>query len=371
MGYDQINRNLQKNRSDMNELQNQAATQKRINKPSDDPVASARILTARSEDRGYIQFQKNINSAKSFLEFSDQSLSELNDILIRLKELAIQQASDAGASADTRRVVAREVEQAFHQAIQIGNRKLGERYIFGGYRTTEPPFTPRGDYLGDDGDLRIHVNKDTFMPMNVTGERVFLGKGFGKDGYFKPAVQQPRTAEELHEYRSKQMEQDTQKELEQRRDLPISRALASTVALESMGTSTQSRLRAGAPPVVVEKDLDLESGVNILQTIKNFETALQVNDKEQIQESIDALDQAISQVITNRALVGARIQSLDGTLDSIQKALVENKSFTSSIEDVDLFQLVSDINKADTALKATLETSGRVTQSSLLDFLKR
>jgi flagellar hook-associated protein 3 FlgL len=117
--------------------------------------------------------------------------------------------------------------------------------------------------------------------------------------------------------------------------------------------------------------LGLAPGVNILQTIKNFETALTVNDKDQIQEAIDTLDQAISQVVTSRAQVGARIQSLDATLDSIQKALVENKSFTSSLEDVDLFQLVSDINKADSALKATLETSGRVTQSSLLDFLRR
>ena len=41
MAYNQVTRNLQKNRGEMQDLQNQAATQKRINKPSDDPAAAS------------------------------------------------------------------------------------------------------------------------------------------------------------------------------------------------------------------------------------------------------------------------------------------------------------------------------------------
>ena len=157
MAYNQTTSNLQKNRSEMSDLQNQAATQKRINKPSDDPTASARVLAARTEQRGSEQFIKNINIARSFLEFSDQSLGELSETLMRAKELAISQANDAGASEETRKVTASEIEQAYNQAVQVGNRKLGERFIFGGYRTTSErrghARTPGGPGGGGAADL--------------------------------------------------------------------------------------------------------------------------------------------------------------------------------------------------------------------------
>lgn len=112
MQYGQINQNIQKNRQEMAELQNQAATQKRVNKPSDDPSAAARVLSARTEERGSRQFFRNMQYAKDFLEFTDNSLSELNEILIRAKELAIGQSSDAGANAMTRQVTAREIDKS-------------------------------------------------------------------------------------------------------------------------------------------------------------------------------------------------------------------------------------------------------------------
>ncbi len=40
----QANRNIAKNRTENSELQNQAASQKRVNKPSDDAVAAVKSL---------------------------------------------------------------------------------------------------------------------------------------------------------------------------------------------------------------------------------------------------------------------------------------------------------------------------------------
>lgn len=356
IGYDQVTRNLQKNRSEMADLQNQAATQKRITKPSDDPVASARVLGARTEERASQQFIKNMNIARSFLEYSDQSLGELSEVLMRMKELAIQQASDAGASDETRRVVAEEVAQSFSQAIQIGNRKLGERFIFGGHKTTNPPFSNQGQYQGDDGDLRIHINKDAFLAMNLPGDRVFLGRGIGPDGAIRPKNEVPRSPDELEQYKRMETDRKLQNELRELEPMTL-RAPAAATARGQKAVETK--------PVGTD-----EGGVNILKTIKDFEVALRVNDKAEIQSAIDTIDQALSQVIQARAQVGSRIQVLNHTTDSLQKAIVDNKVVASQLEDVDLFQVVSDITRTDSTLKATLETSGRVVQPSLLDFLK-
>lgn len=353
MNYNQLNNNIQKNRSEMMDLQNQAATQKRINKPSDDPTASTRVLVARTEERGANQFIKNINAAKSFLEYSDQSLSELADSLVRTKELAIQQANDAGASADTRKVVAAEVEQIYFNAIQIGNRKLGDRFIFGGFQTTRNPFTSNGEYAGDDGDMRVQINKDAFVAMNIPGEKVFLGKGLGNDGLIKPNVNVPRDSKELT-----QMKESEYRRLEANR-LKSEQAKMLRAAASVRG---ESFAESQASPD--------QNGVNVLGILKNFEIALKVNDKALIQDSIESLDSALEQVINARSQVGSRIQTLDSTLNSLQKSIVDNKITASNLEDADVFQVMSDITRADSTLRATLETSGKISNKSLMDFLR-
>ncbi len=355
MAYNQVTSNLSKNRSEMSDLQNQAATQKRINKPSDDPTASARVLANRTEERGSKQFIKNINMARSFLEATDQSLSELTESLVRAKELAIQQANDAGASSETRRTVASEIEQIYAQAVQIGNRKLGERYIFAGYRTTKPPFDMSGEYQGDDGDMKLQINKDAFVAMNISGDKVFLGEGLGEDGLIGPKNRVPRDTEELKGHKDNE-QMRMQHNIEMREE-PIQ--LRAPASAETRGDQT-----------VQSKQTREAQGTNVLQALHDFAVALQTNDKEEIQAAIDNMDEGISQIVNARAQVGARVSSLNAATDSLQKAILDNKTMASQLEDADLFEVVSDMNKSESTLKATLETSGKTMNMSLLDFLR-
>jgi flagellar hook-associated protein 3 FlgL len=82
------------------------------------------------------------------------------------------------------------------------------------------------------------------------------------------------------------------------------------------------------------------------------------------------MDQAISQVLLARSEVGSRLMSLNNTGESLQKSIVDDKATASQLEDADIFQTVSDINRTETALKATLETSPKMVQPTLLDFLR-
>lgn len=356
MAFNQVTANLSKNRTDMAELQNQAATQKRINKPSDDPAASARVLANRTEERGSKQFLKNINVARSFLEFTDQSLSELSETLMRAKELAIQQANDAGASAETRRTVASEIEQIYQQAVNIGNRKLGDRFIFGGYKTNTPPFNSAGEYVGDEGDMALQINKEAFVAMNVSGDKVFLGRGLGEDGQIRAKSDVPRDVPHLQKNKYNEMQRQLQRQIDQNNQEPIPlRAPASAARGQSTMVSVPDAETRGA---------------NILGSLKDFEIALRTNDKNQIQMAIDEMDSALNQVVNVRAQVGSRVSSLNSAYESLQKSIVDNKTNASLLEDADLFEVVSEMNKTDSALKATLETSGKVMNMSLLDFLR-
>ncbi len=354
MSFGQVDRNLHKNRSEMLDLQNQAATQKRINKPSDDPTAAARVLVSRTEDRGTTQFIKNLNNAKSFLDFTDQSLGELSEVLVRAKELAIGQASDAGASQQTRQVTATEIDQLYGQTLQIANRKLADRYIFGGFKTQTPPFNSEGQYDGDDGDMKIHVHKDAFIAMNVPGNRIFLGRGLGVDGIARASIDTPTDIRQLNQWRDEHaLKKQEAEEAEQ--SAVFTRGPASVLHPNKLGDHD---------PVTKEY------GINVFQVLKDLGTALKTDDKESIQESLNEIDQAFQQVVLSRSDVGSRSMQVNSTLDTLTKASVDHKVSASQLEDADVFQVVSDINKTDAALRASLETSGRVTQKSLIDFLR-
>ncbi len=355
MGFNQVIGNLQKNRGDMADLQNQAAIQKRVTKPSDDPVGATRVLGYRTEERASDQFIKNTAIARNFLDFTDVSLNEVSEVLMRMKELAVGQANDAGASSDTRRTVAEEVGQTYQQMLQIANRKLGDRYIFGGMQTTQQPFDHEGNYSGDDGDIKLHVNKDAFLAMNLPGVKVFLGQGVGNDGFIRETEEVPRNTEQLEKFQMDENQRAHQNQENQQHQVRV------------RGPANDSHRGEQAFKSEIKADT---SGVNILDTVKKFEIALRVNDKTEIQEAIDDFDRAISQVINARAQVGARIQVLNHSENSLRQNIVDNKTTASQVEDVDLFQVASDMNKADSALKASLETSGKIITPSLLDFLK-
>lgn len=354
MATTQVDRNIQKNRTEMSTLQNQAATQKRINKPSDDPLAATRVLAARTDENSYKQYLQNIVQAKSFIEYSEQALGELNEALVRAKELAIGQASDAGASDETRRITAEEISQIYQQSVQVGNRKLGDRYIFAGQQTLTQPFDSSGNYSGDAGDIKIQIHKDAVVGMNMAGSKVFLGEGIGGDGVIRTSPMNPKTVDDLQQIR-REDDEINQKNEEQKFNQVQTRTLASIGQSGHIGKQD---------PVSDAR------GLNVFQTLKGLEISLKTNDKVGVQESLDLLDQAISQVVLARAELGSRVTTLNATTDSLQKAVVDNKGMASQMEDTDVFKLVSDINKTESTLKATMETSSKMVQRSLLDFLR-
>lgn len=367
MALTQVQSNLGKNRAEMHRLQEQSSTQRRLNKPSDDPLATTRVLGLKTDEANQKQFIKSLHFAKDFLNFTDQSLSEVSEVLTRAKELAINQANEASANPDSRRAVATEVEQLLMQTVQVANRKLGDRYIFSGFRSNQAPFTKTGHYRGDQGEIKIQVNSDSYIAMNLPGNKVFLGEGAGSEGTENREV--PRNSEQLQDHKRERHEVETQRS----QQVPLSQVFSK---------DPQSRSLASVPGLMMDEGdgegqgefrgvaSGSEAGANLFSVLQHLVVSLKTDNKPGIQESLDQIDLAFDQVVAARAQVGARVMSLDQTLDSLQKGVSDAKISASQLEDADVFQLVSDINRADTALKATLETSGRLIQPSLLDFLK-
>lgn len=382
MNYEQVNHNLAKNRTEMAHLQNQAATQKRVTKPSDDPVAAARVLASRVELAGTKQYLKNLDFARSFLEYTDQSLAELTEQLVRAKELTLSQANDASANELSRNVVATEIEQIYSQIVQIGNRQHGDRYVFGGFKTTNAPFSFEGGYKGDTGEMMVHVDKGSFLAMNIPGSKVFLGAGLSKDGVNRAGEVQARTIEEFQDQRRANRPQNSQPgqgpevrgpASQNQGALENSAGAANPNANNGTHVRSASQQASGGPAVArgpQQVNSSPKDGVNLFTVTERLKTALRTNDKGGVQDSLDLLDGAISQVVMARSQVGSRVMTLNSAMETLQKSKVDSQSFISQMEDVDAFEVVSDMNKTESTLKATLATSGKLVEKSLMDFIR-
>ena len=354
MTQNQVLKNIQKNRTELASLQNQAATGKKLANPSDDPVGATKVLTNRTELKNLEQYEKNIFFAKNFLETTESTLAQLGDNLIRAKELALQAASDTVGESQ-RVMIGSEIEQIANSVLEMSNRRVGERYLFGGFKTQTVPFNREGQYQGDDGEMKIQNQKGTFVSMNLTGDRVFLGRGIGQDGtYIRPSDDVPQNTEQLQDLKLAEADRDF---LNRQEDLNY---------IETRGPASVGRVQS-----MSNKDpVTGNSGVNVFSLLRSLDVALKTNDKASIQDALEPLDQALNQVNLMRAEIGGRVNVLNYTADGIHKASVDNKTLTSQIEDADMFQTMADLTKSDTTLKGTLETSNRVLGLNLLDYLK-
>ena len=120
------------------QLQTQAATGQRVFQPEDDPAAVGRILGLETERRQIAQFQSNATRALEVSQSSYASISEMKKISDRAGELV---TLGAGASSpDAFKAYAKEVNQLIEQAVQLGNTKFRNDYLFAGTAVTTQPF---------------------------------------------------------------------------------------------------------------------------------------------------------------------------------------------------------------------------------------
>lgn len=166
---------LQGNYKRLDKYQEQMMTQRRINRPSDDPVGVAGALQYRSQITATTQFEQNAEDADSWLKYGDTVLMETTQIIQRLAELAVQGSTET-TPADARVNIAAEVEQLYNQLVSLGNAQFKGKYIFNGERTDQRPFPDdptQTPYDLDKGVVMYQVGAGITFPVNTLGEEVF------------------------------------------------------------------------------------------------------------------------------------------------------------------------------------------------------
>jgi flagellar hook-associated protein 3 FlgL len=124
----------------LTELNEQASSMKRVNKPSDDPTGTATILNLNTTLGAYDQYADNIDTAQSWLATSDSTLTQVSTLITRLKELA-EEGATGTLSGDNRSQISYEARQIYQQLIALANTEYQGQSIYAGQNTGENAFT--------------------------------------------------------------------------------------------------------------------------------------------------------------------------------------------------------------------------------------
>lgn len=131
--------NLNRNLNQTGTYQEQLSTNRRINRPSDDPVGVIRSLAVRTRLSNLEQYNRNVEDAQSWLTQSETAVMDLNEVVQSAYEQALQ-AGTGTMNATDKKAIATAIGQLREHALQTGNTTLGDKYIFGGYNSSTPPF---------------------------------------------------------------------------------------------------------------------------------------------------------------------------------------------------------------------------------------
>ena len=127
--------NINNNKVLQDKLSTQMSTQKKITRPSDDPVVAIRALRLRTSVSELTQYyEKNAPDAESWLTVTEKALGTGTEVLTDMVKQATKAANkDLGVEDLT--IITQQMKLLRDEYYSTGNVDYAGRYVFTGYRT--------------------------------------------------------------------------------------------------------------------------------------------------------------------------------------------------------------------------------------------
>jgi flagellar hook-associated protein 3 FlgL len=378
----------------LNKIQLQIATGKRVLVPSDDPAASKRILDVNELISVQNQYLDNLNMAESRLNVEEAAVDSVISLLQRARELALQ--GNNGVLDDQSRLnIAAEVDQLQEQLIDIANTtdSNGE-YLFAGYQTTTVPFARTAantfTYAGDDGQRFLQVSQSRQIAVGDSGNDVFrrIRNGNGTfavagnvantgSGIIDPGtVTNPATWAANRDTYTITFTTATDYEV---RDsgaaLITSGTYTEGAAIAFQGVSTSI---SGTPAVGDTFTLSPSVNQDVFTTLENLKTGLRTGTASDasaahsvniINSAIGDLDMALENMVNVQGTVGARLNAIENQRGNNDTLILEAKKILSQEEDLDIAEAATNLNLQLTSMEAAQQVFVRLQGLSLFNFL--
>jgi flagellar hook-associated protein 3 FlgL len=165
----------------MQEIQEKLSSGKQINRPSDDPSGTRKVLGLKAEESQVQQFLDNTETAKEQINFTSNTLESIQDIFSKIKELTVQASNDTLGQSE-RKIISGELDELLESVLQSANTENNGRYVFSGTQTLTSAFTATRDsngnissvsYNGNNEEIKYQIGPNTFIQVNLPGGKLF------------------------------------------------------------------------------------------------------------------------------------------------------------------------------------------------------
>jgi flagellar hook-associated protein 3 FlgL len=384
----------------LSKVQQQVATGKKIDRPSDDPVAAARVVKLNDILKSADQYQANIVAARSKLVLEESAMADVVNVYHRIRELTIQ-ANNASQTNETRSYIAEEIQQLLEEVVGLSNAadSNGE-FLFSGNKGKFKPFSKNGsggyDYHGDDGQRLIQIGPRRQIAVNDSGSDIFreIRDGNGRFTALEGRQNQgsgvidPGAVSGNYDFGTYAIVFDRKQSVNPSEPLTYSVVTekgevvippgqeyieGSTIEFAGINTFIKGQPESG-DFFVIRPSFHQD----IFTTISNFVGELkagQNSDAEQaklnnvVNRMIVAIDQAMGKTLEVRANVGARLNALESQESINDSIKIQVRTILSEVEDLDYGSAVSELNLKLTGLQASQKAFTRVQDISLFDYI--
>ncbi len=386
----------------LNKTSEQISTGKRVNRPSDDPVAAARILKLDQELARVDTYQRNAQLADNRLKQEESALASSIDVVQRVRELTVQ-AGNGSLSQNDRASIASELRERLDQLATIANTKdASGEYIFSGFQGNQQAFTKNvsGDwvYRGDEGQRVLEIDDGVTVPISDHGKGIYVDVQAAEPTFFAEASSSNTSGARIS---SGMVVDRAEFDLVYPDDISISMVDDGTGGLE-----VQAFNRRTNDPLVVDPPAYTSGGsfevagaqVEIFDAAIGDEFTLKTAQKQSAFTSIekliyglenidksapggqDAYDDLIANSLTNldfaqesivqkQTELGGRMNAVESTQDFLADSSVYSNDIRSQLQDVDYAEAISNLSFQSFVLQAAQQSFAQVSRLSLFDRL--
>lgn len=164
---------LQSDSSSIAKLQVQLSTGKRFTRPSEDPTAAIRVMGIQKETEFKIQAKINLKSSEAFLNTTEASLSDTQNLLNDARGIAVQANTTLNSRSERDGLVS-QIDAIIERMVNIANSRYQNRFLMSGGLVAQQPISFDGTsvvFKGNDAELLSLADEGEFLASNVTAQR--------------------------------------------------------------------------------------------------------------------------------------------------------------------------------------------------------
>ncbi|AKO94718.1 flagellar hook-associated protein FlgL [Priestia filamentosa] len=192
-------RNMSSSYEKLMNLQEQATSGKKLNRPSDDPISAVKSLNYRTNLNENNQYKENFTEAYKWLDNSDGSLEEANKVMQRIRELTVS-ASNGTKLEDEREAIRLEVSGLKEHLVSIANKNIEGKFLFNGINTGQAPVDNKSGTIvvgASEKPISIELSKGLSIDVSTDGTDVFSQAFFDNLTKLEQSLAEGSSGEEI------------------------------------------------------------------------------------------------------------------------------------------------------------------------------